>query len=81
MPRLAGQSQVNETIDKHSGIVWQADQQESIKARRDKYYWEQEVPRFVHSGVYGLDTMLENGWVYLNEKEEMCIHNKPPSER
>jgi len=81
MPKLGGQSTVNEIINKHTGTTWADGQQESIKARRDKYYWEQEVPRMVRSGIYGLDTMLENGWVYFNDKDEMCINDKSPSER
>jgi len=81
MPKLGGQPTVNEVINKHTGTTWADGQQESIKARRDKYYWEQEVPRMVRSGTYGIDTMLENGWVYFNDKDEMCINDKPPSER
>lgn len=81
MPKLGGQPTVNEVINKHTGTTWADGQQESIKVRRDKYYWEQEVPRMVRSGTYGIDTMLENGWVYFNDKDEMCINDKPPSER
>lgn len=81
MPTLAGKAQVNETVDKYAGRVWQDDQRESIKERKDKHYWEVEVPRMVNSGTYSLETMLEMGWVYLNDKGEICVNNKPPSRR
>jgi len=81
MPTLNGPSTVNETVDKYVNRVWQDGQQESIKARRDKYYWGHEVPRMVSSGTYSVETMFENGWVYFNEKEEICVHDKPPNER
>lgn len=81
MPTLNGPSTVTEVVDKHVNRVWQDGQQESIKARRDKYYWSVEVPRMVNSGIYSIETMLENQWVYFNEKEEICIYNKPPHER
>ena len=81
MPKLSGPSQVNEVIDHYTGVSWVDDQEAKIKQRKDKYYWEIEVPRMVNSGTYSIETMLEMGWVYLNEKEEVCINNKPPSER
>jgi len=81
MPKLGGQPQVNEVVDKYVNRVWQDGQQESIKVRRDKYYWSVEVPRMVNSGTYSVETMFENNWVYFNEKEELCVHNKPPHER
>lgn len=81
MPKLGGQSEVNETVDEYTGIVWKDGQRESIKERKEKFYWEVEVPRMVNSGTYSIETMLEMGWVYINDKDEMCINNKPPSER
>lgn len=81
MPRLNGPADVHEVVNKYTGQTWKQDQQESVQERRQKYYWEVEVPRLVNSGTYSLETMLENGWVYFNEKEELCINNKPPSER
>lgn len=81
MPKLNGQAEVSETVNKYTNTQWKDGQKEEIQARKDKYYWTVEVPRMVNSGTYGLDTMLEMGWVYLNEKEEICINDKPPSER
>lgn len=81
MPKLGGQSQVNETVDEYTGITWKDGQRDAIKERKDKYYWEVEVPRMVNSGTYSIETMLEMGWVYFNDKDEMCVNNKPPSER
>jgi putative FmdB family regulatory protein len=81
LPKLGGQSTVNETVDKYTGTTWADGQRESIEERRAKYYWEQEVPRMVRSGTYSIETMLEMGWVYFNDKEEMIINDKPPSER
>lgn len=81
LPVLNGQVDVMENVDKYTGIVVRQDQQEQIQLRKEEYYWSVEVPRFVNSGTYTLETMLENDWVYLDEKDNICINNKPPSKR
>jgi putative FmdB family regulatory protein len=81
LPVLNGQADVMESMDKYTGVVVRQDQQEQIQLRKEEYYWSVEVPRFVNSGTYTLETMLENDWVYLDEKDNICINNKPPSKR
>jgi hypothetical protein len=81
LPKLGGQPDVHETVNEYTGVTWKEGQKEAIDERRAKYYWEVEVPRMVRSGTYSIETMLEMGWVYFNDKEEMCVNNKPPSER
>ena len=70
-----------EVVDKYIGIKWKNDQQDLIKKRKDEYYWRVEVPRFVDSGTYSLETMLEMGWVYYNERGELQTNTKPPDKR
>ena len=77
LPKLSGQ-EVRETVNKHLGTTWKQDQGEMLKERKADYFWEVEVPRMVNSGVYSLETMLENGWVYYNEKNELVTRTKPP---
>lgn len=77
-PTLNGPSNVTEVVDEYTGIVRRRDQQEEVKQRRDEYYWSVEVPRFVQSGTYSVKTMLENNWIYFDDKEQMHIRTKPP---
>ena len=81
MPTLNGPSNVREVIDKNTGITWTDGQQDMIKDRKDEYYWTVEVPRFVNSGVYSLQTMLENEWIRVDDAGKIHINNKPPSKR
>lgn len=74
-------STVKETIDTFMGTVQDKEQSEKVKENNDLHYWSVEVPRMVNSGVYTIETMVENGWVYFNDKNEMCINTKPPSKR
>jgi hypothetical protein len=78
MPSLNGKSTVTEVVDKYLGQTHIEDQRKILEDRKQDYYWAVEVPRFVNSGTYSLETMLENGWVYLNDKNEMIIRTKPP---
>lgn len=81
LPKLNGAPRVNELIDKHTGTVWQADQKEQVKLRQAEYYWTVEVPRFVASGVYSVETMLENSWITIDEKNQVHVNNVPPHRR
>lgn len=78
MPKLSGHAQVNETIDKYTNKKWKQDQEETLEERKANYFWKVEVPRKVNSGTYGIDTMLEMGWIYFDDKEEVQIRTTPP---
>lgn len=81
MPILNGTSEVTETVDKNFGTKWRADHKDDLKMRKDLYFWQHEVPRLVNSGIYGLDTLIENGWIIINDKGEIEIQTKPPHKR
>ena len=81
MPSLNGPANVREVIDKHTGITWTDGQQDMVKERREEYYWTIEVPKFVSSGTYSLETMLENGWIWVDDADKIHIHDKPPHRR
>lgn len=81
MPTLNGPSNVTEVIDKYTGVAHRKDQKQEVQERRAEYYWTVEVPRFVQSGVYTLETMLENGWVWVDDNLKIHAHNKPPHKR
>lgn len=80
-PTLNGPSSVTEVINKYTGTTWRPNQKEEVKQRRDEYYWSVEVPRFVNSGVYSMETMLENGWIWLDDNGQIHTHTKPPNTR
>jgi len=80
-PKLDGPVDVHETVDKYMNIQQRSDQSELVKQRRDEYYWTVEVPRFVNSGTYTVETMLEMGWIYVDEKDEVQICTTPPHKR
>lgn len=81
LPILNGPADKKEVIDPVLNLKKSDDHDKIIKARKAKYYWNIEVPRLVQSGVYGIDTMIEKGWVWLDDNGNMHIHNKPPHER
>jgi hypothetical protein len=81
LPTLNGPADVTEVVDKYTGTTWRQDQKDILKERRDEYYWTVEVPRFVNSGTYSVETMLENGWIYFDDKKQMQINNRPPHKR
>ncbi len=81
MPTLNGSTEVLETVDKDAGTQWRPDHREDIETRKAEYFWKHEVPRLVDSGTFGLDTMLENGWITVNEKGEIEVQNTPPHRR
>ena len=74
----SGSQAVTEVMDDFTGVKRDQNHDEITKARREQYYWEVEVPRFVET--YSTQTCLEEGWLVYNEKGELVI-NKPPSKR
>lgn len=80
LPKIAGQ-EVLEVVDALTNTKWKQDHQEIVSERSEDYYWSVEVPRFVESGTYLEETMLEQGWIYYDEKGHMQIHTKPPGRR
>jgi DNA replicative helicase MCM subunit Mcm2 (Cdc46/Mcm family) len=81
MPSLNGPANVREVVDKNTGITWTDNQQQMIQDRKSEYYWTVEVPRFVASGTYSLETMLENDWIFVDDAGKIHTNNKPPSKR
>ncbi len=68
-----GSKKVTETVDPYLGIRHEEDQKKQLEDRRTEYFWEVEVPRFVASGTYSMETMLAEGWLVYNEKGELVI--------
>jgi hypothetical protein len=81
MPVLNGPCDKKELINPFLNHKRIDNQDAIIDARKQKHYWSIEVPKMVNSGVYGIDTMLEKGWIYFDDNMHMHIHTKPPSER
>jgi len=81
MPILNGPSKVTEVVDKYTGRTWMRDQEQEVKMRRDDYYWSIEVPRFVSSGVYAIDTMIENGWIWIDDNDQIQVYTTPRERR
>lgn len=81
MPVLNGPSNVTEVINKYTGTTHRRDHQEEVEARKAEYYWTVEVPRFVASGTYSLETMLENGWVWVDDNLKVHTQTVPPHRR
>lgn len=81
LPTLNGPSNVTEIVDKYTGIAHRRDQKDEVKERREEYYWTVEVPRLVDSGTYSLETMLNNGWIWVDDNNQIHKHTKPPHKR
>ena len=77
MPSLAGPPEVRENVGEFNKTR-RKDQDKLLDERQAEYYWKHEVPKMVASGIYQLDTMLEQNWVYYNEKKELVTRTKPP---
>jgi len=77
LPFLRG-TKTTEVIDKYTNVKHLNDQSSMINERKLDYYWQHEVPKMVNSGIYELSTMLQQGWVYYNEKNELVTRTKPP---
>lgn len=78
IPKLAGHVQVKEVVDKYRNVSHRQDQKEILEDRNSVHHWSVDVPKMVASGTYCLETMLENRWVYYNDKGELCVRTKPP---
>ena len=76
----AGSQQVREVVDSFTNTRQTPDAKAENKARKTEYFWEIEVPRLVQSGTYSTQTMLDEGWIAYNDRDELVI-NKPPSKR
>jgi len=81
MPTLNGKPDVTETVDSYTGIKHREDHKNIVEQRKQDYFWKHEVPRLVNSGTYSLETMISNGWVTTNDKDELIINTKPPNRR
>jgi hypothetical protein len=81
MPILNGPPAKREVVNELLNSRWCDDQKQIIQARKEKYYWSIEVPRMVNSGTYTVQTMLEKGWIWIDDNSQMHIHTKPPNER
>ena len=80
MPTIS-KSTVYETADKQSNRKWLEDHEQILKSRKEKYFWSVEVPRMVASGVYTVETMVENGWISLDDNNKIIVNTKPVSQR
>lgn len=80
MPKTS-HSTTYEKPDKDSGSKWIEDQPNVLQARKEKYFWEVEVPRLVASGIYSAETMIQNGWVSISDDGKITVNIKPPSQR
>ena len=80
MPKLRG-IRVTETTDKFTNKRHIQDHQDILKERKADHYWEVQVPELVRSGTYSLYTMLEQNWVYYNEKGKLVTRTKPPQKQ
>lgn len=77
MPKLRG-LKTTETVDKYTNKKHVTDHKQVLDERKLDYYWSVEVPKMVNSGTYSIETMLEQNWVYYNEKGELVTRTKPP---
>lgn len=77
MPILKG-IKTTEVIDKYTGVTHVADHKQQLTERKEDFYWSIEVPKLVNSGIYELGTMLQQGWVYYDEKHNLITRTKPP---
>jgi hypothetical protein len=77
LPNISG-AKTTETVDKLFNKKHVADQSNIMKERKLDYYWEVEVPKMVNSGTYSIETMLEQNWVFYNERGELVTRTKPP---
>ena len=77
MPKLSS-TKTTEVIDKYTNQKHVTDQKQIIHERKLDYYWDKLVPEMVNSGTYTLETMLEKGWVYYDEKNNLVTRTKAP---
>jgi hypothetical protein len=77
MPSLRG-LKTTETVDKYTNRKHISDHSNVLKERKLDYYWSVEVPKMVNSGTYSIETMIEQNWVYYDEKGNLITRTKPP---
>ena len=77
MPILKG-LKTTETVDKYTNAKHVDGHKEMVSERKSDYYWAVEVPKLVDSGIYELGTMLQQGWVYYDDKHNLVTRTKPP---
>jgi hypothetical protein len=70
---------VNELVDSYSAVRLSPDHKDDINQRSLDYFWSVEVPRLC--GEYSPEECLHQGWAYMSEKGEFCVHTKPPNRR
>ena len=78
MPILAGPPEVREKVNEF-GVSWKKDQKKLLDDRQAIHYWKHEVPGFVNSGIYTLETMLEMGWVFYDDAGSLHTRTSPPN--
>ena len=78
MPILAGPPEIRENVGEFNRAR-KKDQDKLLQDRQAEYYWKHEVPKMVASGIYTLETMLENGWVYYDDKGHLHTRTSPPT--
>jgi hypothetical protein len=78
MPTI-NKASVTEVVDSYTGVALPLDNAEILKERKDDYFWEHEVPRLV--GKYSVAHCLQNGWLYVDEKNQLQVQTKPPHRR
>lgn len=78
LPKLSGKANVTEVVDSHTGVKWGDDHIKEMEDRKRTHFWEVEVPRMVNSGVYAIETMLENRWVYFDDHGKLITRTRPP---
>jgi hypothetical protein len=72
-----GSKKVTETVDSFTNIRHEEDNRKNIENRRLEHFWSVEVPRFVQSGIYSTETMLAEGWIVYDEKQELVVAKGP----
>jgi putative FmdB family regulatory protein len=81
LPSLNGPAEVTETVDSFMNVKHRQDQKSLIKERNDEYYWKVEVPKLANDPTYALETKLENGWIWIDDNNQIHVHDKPPYKR
>jgi hypothetical protein len=78
LPTITGSTKY-EVVDQYTNTKSIPDQKEVMLDRSDEYYWKVEVPKMVASGTYSIETMLEKGWVYYDDKDNLQVKNRAPN--
>ena len=80
LPRVSKPT-VHEVVDKRMNKPLLENNKEELTARKERFFWEVEVPRMVQSGTYTMETMVENQWITMLEDKTFVVNTKPPSQR